>query len=202
MTAEKAFQLYFAIRLHFNTAAYDVFERGTNFTGKNELSDRNDFKLIIPLMKFAPSEREFIELCVANNLYGNPEFLYEPEYADENYKHWRKVKESIDYTLEKDLDHIEFWCFQKKRDLDSYMGNYVIQDLLNREVQFESIILLDRASGCISHIAGFDASKYRDRMVKASRFVTKGTLGLRHKSRIDNFLTFVTKGSHNGNNTI
>ena len=200
MTSEKAFQLYFAIRLYFN-AGFDVFARGTNFKGKNEVSERNDFKLILPFLKIVQTEREMIELCVANNLYDNSEFLYDHSYAEENYKHWTKVKESLDYTLERDLGHIEFACFKRKWSLDEYLRNEVIGDLLNQTIEYESIIMLDRRANCIDKIQGFDSSKYKDRMVKASKFVAKGALGHNHISRIDSFLANL-KGSHNGNISI
>lgn len=187
MTAEKAFQLYFAVRLYFNTG-FNIFDRGTNFKGKNEVQERNDFYLILPIMRMVNSERQLIELCVANNLYGNPEFLYDPSYAEDNFKHWTKVKESLDYTLERDLDYIEFECLKRKWSLDDYLSRQIISDLLSQKVEYECIILLDRRSSCMHKIQGFDSSKYTDRMVKASKFVAKGTLGHRHISRIDNFL--------------
>jgi len=193
MTAEKAFQLYFAVRLYFSSG-FNIFEYGTNFKGKNEVQERNDFYLILPIMKMVETERQMIELCVANNLYGNSEFLYDPSFAEDNFKHWTKVKDSLDYTLERDLDYIEFECFKRKWSLDDYLSRQIISDLLSQKVEYECIILLDRRSSCMHKIQGFDSSKYTDRMVKASKFVAKGTLGHRHISRIDNFLNAI-KGS-------
>lgn len=187
MTSEKAFQLYFAIRLHFNSD-YDVFERGTNFKGKYEVSKRKDFKLILPIMKEVDSERQLIELCVANNLYGNPDFLYDHNWAVDNYKHWCKVKESLEFTLDKDLSYIELQLLKQDMTLDDYMRNHVISDLLSQRIEYESIIMLDRKVDCIDKIQGFDSGKYIARMRKTSKFVNKGTLGHRHISRIDTFL--------------
>ena len=190
MTSEKAFQLYFSVRLYY-ASGFNIFEHGTNFKGKNEVTERNDFKLILPIMDMVKTERQLIELCVANNLYGHPDFLYDPDYADTNYKHWLRVKESLDYSLENDLDYIEFECFKQKCSLDDYLQKQVVSDLLCQKVEYECIILLDRRSSCMYKIQGFDSSKYIDRMVKSSKFVAKGTLGHRHISRIDNFLTAI-----------
>jgi len=187
MTDEKAFQLYFAIRLHFTTK-YDVFVHGTNFKNKSEVSERNDFWLIKSFLKIANSERKLIELCVANHLYGNPEFLYKQDYAEDNYKHWNKVKESIDYTLFRDLSYIELQMLRNKISLDQYLSTKVISDILSAKVEYESIILLDRSIECIQKIAGFDATKYQVRMYKSSKFVNKGTLSVSQLSHIDNFL--------------
>lgn len=188
MTSEKAFQLYFALKLHFNSK-YDVFERGTNFRGKNEVSQRKDFVLIHPVMKIADSERKLIEFCVSNFLYDNPDFLYNSEWAEECYKHWCKVKESLDYVLEKDLGTIQIFLLKKNCSLDDYLSNQVISDILSRTIQYESLILLDRRISCIDKIKGFDSSKYITRMRKASKFVNKGILGHRHISHIDSFLS-------------
>jgi hypothetical protein len=200
MTSEKAFQLYFAIRLHF-TSDYDVFERGTNFRGRSKLTSRNDFNLIYPYLSIVDDERSMIELCVANNLYDNPEFLYDQDWAKDNYLHWCKVKESLEHTLDRDLCHIELSSLKLNVTLDDYMKQHVINDLLSQRIEYETIILLNRKIGVIDMIQGFDSSKYRVRMHKASKFVNKGTLGLRHISRIDSFLATM-KGSHHGNNSI
>ena len=201
MSPEKAFQLYFAVRLHF-TSSYNVFVSGTNFNGKYDVSSRKDFGLIIPIMKCINTERELIEFCVANYLYGNSNFLYDPEWADANYNHWLMVKQSLTYTLEKDLSTIELYMMAKSCTLEEYLRNQVISDLLSQRVEYESLMLLDRKTPIIDKIHGFDALKYITRMSKASMFVNKGTLDLRHLSHIDNFLATVTKEITNGNHSI
>ena len=200
MTSEKAFQLYFAIRLYYKSG-FDIFQNGTNFKGKNEVSERNDFSLITPIKKLVSTERELIELCVANNLYGNSEFLYEHEFAETNYKRWRKIKQSLTYSLSRDLDHIYELCYQRKQNLTWYLQNQVINDLLSQKVEYESIILLDKQIKCMDKIQGFDSSKYTDRMVKSSKFVNQGVSGHIHKSHIDSFLANM-KGIKNGNISI
>ena len=189
MTSEKAFKLYMAIRLHFTTDGYDVFENGGRFSWQNTVNERRDFGLINQLIKCVDTERQLIELCVANHLYGYPQFLYEAGNAEENYKHYTKNKESLTHILDQNLSHIEMVLLQRKLSLQDYLSNQVISDLLSGRVEYESLILLDRKIPIIDNIAGFDATKYKVRMHKASKFVNKGTLGLRHISRIDSFLS-------------
>lgn len=193
MTSEKAFQLYFAVKLYFSSE-YDVFTRGTNFNGRNKVSSRKDFPLISAIMKNAINERQLIEFCVANHLYGNPNMLYDSDHALELYKHWNKVKQSLTYSLERDLDYI----YETGYSLDDYMKKHVVSDLLSSKIEYESVILLDHKSDCISKIEGFDASKYITRMKKASKFVGKGVLGKSQSSHIDIFLKSM-KGKENGN---
>lgn len=197
MTAEKAYQLYFALRLHFTTS-YDVFVSGTNFKGKNEVKSRKGFGLINGLMRHTKTEREFVELCVANNLYDNQDFIYDVDSAYENYKHWSQVKSSLDYTLESNLGQIEISLLSRKMTIDQYMQQHVLNDLLSRRIEYETIILLNHRIECIDKIQGFDSSKYRVRMHKATKFVNKGAIGHIQNCHIDNFLaTF--KGNTNGN---
>lgn len=194
MTSEKAFQLYFAVRLHFSTPQYDVFTHGTNFRGKNEVANRKDFKLIYPVMKHVETERELIEFCVANHLYGNSEFLYDDGWAAENYKRWCKNKTSINHILQQDLSMIELQLLRFNCTLDDYMINHVISDLLSSKIEYESLILLDRKVPCIDKISGFDSSKYKVRMHKASKFVGKGILAEQQQRQIDIFIEN-TKGN-------
>ena len=200
MTPEKAFQLYFAIRLHFTTT-YDVFEQRINFKGKDEVSSRKDFSLIFPIMKQVPNERELIEFCVANHLYGNPDFLYDDGWAIDNYKHWLTSKQSLSYNLEKDLSTIETFVTVHGITLQDYLSNQVISDLLSQRVEYESLILFDRHQPIIGKIEGFDSLKYKVRMYKASKFVNKGTIDARHISHIDSFLATL-EGEKHGNNIV
>lgn len=189
MTFEKAFKLYMALRLHFTVEDYDVFENGGRFSWQSTVNERNDFNLIGSLVKIVSTERQLIELCVANHLYGYPQFLYEPDNAGDNYKHYVKVKESLTNTLDKDLSYIELQLMQRKTTLTEYLRNQIISDLLSGRVEHESLIMLDRKFPVIDKISGFDCTKYKVRMYKANKFVNKGTLGLRHISRIDSFLS-------------
>ena len=186
MTSENAFQIYFALKLHF-TSSYDVFTSGINFKGKGSVKDRNDFNLILPIIKQVDTERQLVEFCVSNHLYGNPDFLYNDIDAYDHYKHWSKVKESLEYTLDKDLSYIELFLLKNRCDFDEYLSNHVISDLLSNKIEYESLILLNHSCDIINKISGFDAVKYKVRMHKASRFVNKGTLGHRHSSRINIF---------------
>jgi hypothetical protein len=198
MTSEKAFQLYLAIRLHYTVDSYDVFENGGRFKHQNKVADRKDFKLIDYFVNRIPTEREMIELCVANHLYGNPDFLYEPDDALEHLARWKSNKDSLTHNLQRDLSTIDLYTIQKKCSLEDYLSQQVISDILSNKIEFESLILLDRREPVIHLIQGFDSSKYITLMRKSSKFVNKGTLGIRHISHIDDFLNTI-KRKNNGN---
>lgn len=191
MTNEKAFRLYLATRLHFLTA-YNVFESKGRFKGQDKIADRKDLILISQLLKLVNNERELIELCASNFLYGNDKFLYDQSYAEDNYKHWSTVKQTISYCLDRDLSHIELHLLKKGIDLDSYLREGVISDLFSRRIEYESIILLNRKLSVIDKISGFEGDKYKVRMHKANLFVTQGVLAESQSSRIDNFISNIT----------
>ncbi len=188
MTPEKAYQLYFAIKLHFTTQ-YDVFEYGTNFNNKNKVQEKNDFKLIYDIIKHVESEREMVELCVSNFLYGLENMLFYPEHAVDNYTHWLSVKQSLDYRLQSDLSVIEFNLLKSNNTFDAYLGKNLLSDLISHVVDYESIILLDMKIPVIDKIGGFNSPKYKVRMHKAKQFVNKGVLSGVHVCHIDNFLS-------------
>ncbi len=192
MTNEKAFRLYLAVRLHFLTN-FDVFESKGRFRGQNKVLDRKDVPLITELIKKANNnERELIEICVSNFLYGNDKFLYDHSSIDENYAHWSTVKQTISHCLDRDLSYIDLQLMKKQCSLNDYLNTWVISDLFSRKIEYESLIILDRKLPVIDSIAGFEGDKYKVRMHKANRFVTKGVLAELHSSRIDNFISNIT----------
>lgn len=187
MSPEVAFRLYMATRLHFLTK-YDVFEAGGRFKWQSRVTDRDDLNLIKQIIKKVKTERELIEYCVANFLYGNDNFLYSDAYSQDNYDHWLKVKQSISYILERDMSYIELQLMKNDITLTDYLRDKVISDILSRKVEYETLIILDRKIKVIDNISGFDADKYKVRMHKSDKFVTKGILADKHSSQIDRFL--------------
>lgn len=203
MTPEKAFRLYIATRLHFTTQ-YDVFQSQGKLSWIPNESNRRDFTRIIPFIKEVKTERALIELTAANMLYGHKDFLYaEPEEGIDNYSHWNMVKQSFDHVLDRDLSWIGTQIDSGKcQSLEGFLQKRFISAVLSRHVQYESIIMINRHIPIYHMIDGFDAPKYIDRMVKANLFVKKGTLAIKHSSRIDDFFSNYKLKEVNHDNTI
>jgi hypothetical protein len=195
MTPDKAFRLYLATRLHFHTA-YDVFLSKGRFTGMNKVMTRNDADLIKAVMSFVDDEREMIEFCAANFLYGNKNFLYDHNNAEDNYRHWLKVKGTMGSCLERDLGRIELYMMKHDCSLDDYLQKQVISDLLSRKTEYESLILMNRKIPVIDKIRGFESDKYKALMSKANGFVTQGKLASQHNSHLDNFLNNIKENQN------
>jgi hypothetical protein len=169
---EKAFKLYMALRLHFTTD-YNIFEHKGRFKNQSKVMSREDVYLVKGLIAIAKEPTDFVELCVANFLYGNTSFLYGQEYVLDNYKKWRKNKESITYQLQQDIEHINSWRAMGMH-LDEYMAHQAISDLLSGKIQYESLIISQRYIPIFDMIRGYNANEFVARMKKANKFVVGG----------------------------
>jgi hypothetical protein len=103
MNGFKAFRYYVALKLHFSSDKFNVFEN-SNVKGSYEsFNARNDRHLFDKLARKFDTDRELIQYMVANFVYGNPNMIYSGEEADSNYIQWNKVKESITKIFSDDL---------------------------------------------------------------------------------------------------
>jgi hypothetical protein len=166
---EKAFKLYMALRLHF-TSNYDVFDHKGRFKHQSKVMSREDVYLVRGLIAIAPEPKDFIDLCVANFLYGNANFLYGQEYVQENYTKWRRNKQSITYQLQQDVNHIDLYA----DSLSEYMKTRAISDLLSSKIQYESLIIIERFMPICDKIRGYNADDFVSRLKKADKFVIGG----------------------------
>jgi hypothetical protein len=178
---EKAFKLYMALRLHF-TSNYDVFDHKGRFKNQSKVMSREDVYLVKGLVGIAPEPKDFIDLCVANFLYGNANFLYGQEYVQENYTKWRRNKESITYQLQQDVNHIDLYA----DSLQQYMATRAISDLLSGKIQYESLIIIQRYIPIYDMIRGYNTDEFVTRMKKANKFVIGGKQYPLHREIVSN----------------
>jgi len=173
ITVEKAFKLYMACRLHF-LHNYDIFDSKCRFKNQEKVHTRQDLFLVKGLIAIAPEPKDFIDLCVANYLYGNDNFLYGDSYTEENYKRYKRTKESLTYTLQQDVNRILDEIDMQDKTLREYAATYLISDLLSRKIQPESVIIIQRYIPILDMIEGYNAEAFRKRMHKANKFVVGG----------------------------
>lgn len=112
MDGFKAYRYYLAIKLHFTTDKFNVFENRGNVRGTREaFNARNDRYIFEKLAKRYPEDKEIIQFFVANFAYGNDTAIYAGQEAEENFTLWMKRKQSISKTFIDDLatilTHIE-----------------------------------------------------------------------------------------------
>lgn len=98
------FNIYVALKLHFDKDTYDVFKNnGAVKTSIENFSKRNDRLLFEKLGKRFDHKQHLVQCIVANIAYGNPQPVYDIEKTMYNYIIWRKRKDSITNFFEEDL---------------------------------------------------------------------------------------------------
>lgn len=107
-SGKKFFIVYTSLKLHFTTA-YDVFKYGGKgaFT-KTKLDEKKYSKLFEQWGGRFQSETKMGQFILANIIYGNQDFVYQPYHdAEQFYLKWVGIKDTITKTLSDDLKQIE-----------------------------------------------------------------------------------------------
>lgn len=112
MDGFKAYRYYLAIKLHFTTDKFNVFENRGNVRGTREaFNARNDRYIFEKLSNKYPNDKDIIQYFVSNFAYGSDNAIYAGQEAEENYIEWIKRKQSITKVFVDDLStlltHIE-----------------------------------------------------------------------------------------------
>ena len=106
MDGFKAYKYFMAIKLHFTTEKYDVFEMNGRVSGSRVAFERrNDRGLFEKLAKKFDSDHDLIQFLVANFAYGHTSVVYSND-SDEYYRLWIKRKESRTQLFTNDLSKI------------------------------------------------------------------------------------------------
>lgn len=107
MDGFKAYRYYLAIKLHFTTDKFNVFENRGNVKGTREaFNARNDRYIFEKLAGKMPDDREIIQFFVANFAYGKDTAIYAGKEAEDNYLIWTKRKQSVTKMFIDDLASI------------------------------------------------------------------------------------------------
>ena len=112
MDGFKAYRYYLAIKLHFTTDRFNVFENRGNVRGTREaFNARNDRYIFEKLAQKRPDDKEIIQFFASNFAYGNDQAIYAGQEAEDNYLQWQKRKQSMTKIFVDDLatliTHIE-----------------------------------------------------------------------------------------------
>ena len=112
MDGFKAYRYYLAIKLHFTTDRFNVFENRGNVRGTREaFNARNDRYIFEKLAQKHSDDKEIIQFFVSNFAYGNDQAIYAGQEAEDNYLQWQKRKQSMTKIFVDDLatliTHIE-----------------------------------------------------------------------------------------------
>ena len=96
-----------AIKLHFTSDKYDVFETRGNVKGTREaFNHRNDRYIFEKLAQKYPNDKDIIQFFVSNFAYSKDTAIYANGEAAESYTEWLRKKQSITKVFIDDLTNI------------------------------------------------------------------------------------------------
>lgn len=150
MDGFKAYRYYLAIKLHFTTDKFNVFENRGNVRGTREaFNARNDRYIFEKLANKMPDDRDIIQFFVANFAYGKDTAIYEGKEADDNYLLWTKRKQSISKTfiddLAKILTYVETNKLSPNSIFDFVNDEYpvILKLFIGGQITIESVRIID-----------------------------------------------------------
>ena len=104
MDGFKAYRYYLAIKLHFTTDKFNVFQNRGNVRGTREaFNARNDRYIFEKLAMKYQDDREIIQFFVSNFAYGNDTAIYAGQEAEDLYNEWQRRKQSLTKIFVDDL---------------------------------------------------------------------------------------------------
>lgn len=138
-----AYKYYLALKLHFTTDKYDVFEyNGRVSARKSSFEKRNDRHIFEKLAIKKNNPRELIDFYVANYANYNLTMLYNQTEAESFHKKWMKNKESMSYNFSKDCSLIE--NSSKKDPFDSSDGSPQLMNMyVSGKIGVETMCILN-----------------------------------------------------------
>jgi len=160
MDGYKVWKLYMAVKLHFTTNQFNVFNNRGHVKGaRDTFYTRNDRFIFEKLARKFPTERDAIQYFVANFAYGNTEVVYEPGEGERNLTTWNKRKESISQVFENDLHaislHLEKEGLSEKHLYEKSSGDFpeLFKLYLGGYVTIESMVILNSYVNYIARVS-------------------------------------------------
>jgi hypothetical protein len=154
ITGFKTYRYYIAVKLHFTTDKYNVFETRGNVKGSEQaFLARNDRYLFEKIARKHQTDQQVIRYFVASAMYGNDACIYDESRAEDNLFEWNRRRESLTRVFENDLNEV---MLQKEKNnlsrkqlfefnLDSYP--LILKMYIGKKVTIETMFLLNKLDG-------------------------------------------------------
>ncbi len=156
MDGFKAYRYYLAIKLHFTTDKFDVFQNRGNVKGTREaFNARNDRYIFEKLAQKHSDDKEIIQFFVSNFAYGNDTAIYAGQEAEDNFMQWNKRKQSITKIFVDDLasllTHIETNKLKHSALFDFTESEYpvALKMFVGGKIAIETLRIIDDFTGII-----------------------------------------------------
>ncbi len=156
MDGYKAYRYYLAIKLHFTTDKFDVFQNRGNVKGTREaFNARNDRYIFEKLAQKHSDDKEIIQFFVSNFAYGNDTAIYAGQEAEDNFMQWNKRKQSITKIFVDDLatllTHIETNRLKHSAIFEFTENEYpvALKMFVGGKIAIETLRIIDDFSGIL-----------------------------------------------------
>ena len=156
MDGFKAYRYYLAIKLHFTTDKFDVFQNRGNVKGTREaFNARNDRYIFEKLAQKHSDDKEIIQFFVSNFAYGNDTAIYAGQEAEDNFMQWNKRKQSITKIFVDDLatllTHIETNRLKHSAIFEFTEDEYpvALKMFVGGKIAIETLRIIDDFTGII-----------------------------------------------------
>lgn len=161
MDGFKAYRYYLALKLHFTSEKFNVFENRGNVKGSREAFEaRNDRYIFEKLARKFGNDRDIIQFFVSNFAYGNEAAIYAGQEADENLAEWNRRKQSITKIFIDDLasllTYVEINKLPTSSIFDFNFNEYpaALKLFLGGKISIESLVIINELDHVVEHWLG------------------------------------------------
>ncbi len=158
MDGFKAYKYYMAIKLHFTSEKYNVFQtRGSVKGTRDTFNSRNDRYIFEKLSQRYTEDKDIIQFFVSNFAYGNDTAIYGNSEAEDLYVEWKRRKQSITKVFVDDLTNIMNFCDVNKFSTDGIFRSkegelpVLLTLFLADKISIETLSIIDDISPFISN---------------------------------------------------
>ena len=167
MDGFKAYRYYLAIKLHFTSEKFNVFENRGNVKGSREaFNARNDRYIFEKLARKFSNDRDIIQFFVANFAYGNETAIYAGQEADDNLAEWNKRKQSITKIFIDDLasllTYVEINKLPTSSIFDFNFNEYpaALKLFIGGKISIETLVIINELDHIVEHWLGNPTVQY------------------------------------------
>jgi hypothetical protein len=154
----KAYRYYLAIKLHFTSEKFNVFENRGNVKGSREaFNARNDRYIFEKLARKFANDRDIIQFFVANFAYGNESAIYAGQEADDNLAEWNRRKQSITKIFIDDLasllTYVEINKLPTSSIFDFNFNEYpaALKLFIGGKISIETLVIINELDHIVEH---------------------------------------------------
>ena len=158
MDGFKAYRYYLALKLHFTSDKFNVFENRGNVKGSREaFNARNDRYIFEKLARKIGNDRDIIQFFVANFAYGNESAIYAGQEADDNLAEWNRRKQSITKIFIDDLasllTYVEINKLPTSSIFDFNFNEYpaALKLFLGGKISIETLVIVNELDHIVEH---------------------------------------------------